>query len=289
MKKISKLLLLVAIFSMLLTSCTEQVPPGYVGMVMTPNGLKDETLEPGNHTCYNRDKMVLIETKEATITEKLSVLCADDLNFGFDLKVRSSIDATDLESIKRLLSKQGANIEWNGSVGVLKFDYLYKTYVSPLARSIARTVVSKYQTTQIRDNREKIQKEIFMRLKEAMKGTPMQVRSALTSNFDYPAVITKAVENKRKREIEIEEEKAVQAMQLLRMNNRQELAKKARVVRAAEAEAEAIYNRVLSGSLTPNYLRLRAIERDIILYEKIGQGDKLIVTDGNPNLILSGK
>ena len=93
-------------------------------------------------------------------------------------------------------------------------------------------------------------------------------------------MITKAVEKKRRREIEIDEERAKQAKELLMAENRLKLAQKLKVTRTAEAEAEAVFNRILSGSLSDKYLRMREIEAMRILYERVGVGDKVIVSDG---------
>ena len=116
---------------LLAVGCTQRVSPGYVGMVMTPGGLTGEALAAGNHTCWGRDKLVVIETKEETVTEELKVLCKDDLNFGFDLKTRTRLRGRDGKAIKVLLDRQGSNLAWEGDVGVLKYDFLYKTYVKP--------------------------------------------------------------------------------------------------------------------------------------------------------------
>ncbi len=262
--------------------CTERVPPGYVGMVMQPGGLTGVALAPGNHSCYGRDKLVIIETKEATITEKLRVLCKDDLNFGFDVKVRSRLRSSDGAAIKDVLNRQGSNIVWNGGVGVLKYDFLYQTYVQPESRSISRMVVSQYETTQIRENRAAIQKAIHAALAQALKGTPMELAAVQTSNFDYPAVITAAVERKRQKEIEIKEEEAKQAMELLKAENRLKVAQKLKAARAAEAEAEAAYVAILGRALTPSFLRLKEIEAQRTLYERVEAGDKVITGAATP-------
>jgi len=265
----------------LLFGCSEQVPPGYNGMIMTPEGLTGKILPPGRHTCWGRDKMVLWEKAEVAKTEQLKILCADDLNFTFDLKLRGMIDADKEETITYVLDKQGSRIQWDGSTGKLAFDTIYDTYIKDPARSTARKIVSRYETTQIRDQREQIEKAIAESILVSMKNTPVKITYLATSNFDYPEVVTKAVEARRKREIEIGEEKAKQAMELLKMDNREALAEKRKSVRMKEAEADGIYMQILGKYLTPEYLKLRAIERDIVLYEKVGTGDKVIVTNGN--------
>ena len=274
------LLLVLLVVAIMAIGCTERVPPGYRGMVMEPDGLTGEVLEPGNHKCYNRDRMVLIEYVEKAYKEPLSILCADDLNFKFDLKIRVMTLAEDSKAVMNLLEKQGSQIKWDGEVGVLPFDVLYNTYVKDPARSIARGVVSKYRTTDIRDHRDAITKAITEQLAQSVKGTPVKISLVAASNFDYPQVITDAVEQKRKREIDIETEKAIQAMELLKMENRKILAQKRKQVRAIEAEADAVYVRIMGKALSNDYLRLRAIERDITLYQKVAPGDKVIVTGG---------
>lgn len=271
------LLGLVAVF----TGCSEYVPPGYNGMVQTVDGLKGEILPPGKHECWGRDKMILWERAEVAKTEKLKILCKDDLNFAFDLKLRAVVDADDPKTVMYILDKQGSKIAWDGSVGLLKFDVIYGTYIKDPGRSAARHVVSKYETTQIRENRKKIEKEIATAVKEAVMGTPVKITYIASSNFDYPKIITEAVEQRRKREIEIKTEKAKQAMELLKMDNRMALAQKRKAVRAAEAEADSVYMQILGKRLTPEYLQFKEIERDMVLYEKVAPGDKVIVTNGN--------
>ena len=272
-------------FAFLALGCTEEVSPGYVGMVMQPSGLTGQALQPGRHSCWGRDEMVLIETKEVAAKEEMSILCKDDLNFKFDLVVKVRLRGTDGNAIKELLNRQGANMVNN----VLTLDPVYATYVRPAARNIARNTVSQYDTTGIRQERESIQKTINEELKKALKGTPMELIAAYTSNFDYPDVITQAVEKQRKKQIEIKEEEAKQAMKLLQAKNRQEIAEKEKQVRAAEAEAEAAYIAIVGKAITPAYLERMKIERDKLLYSKVQAGDKVIVTGNGAAIPMVGK
>lgn len=270
--------------------CTETVPPGYVGMVMEPAGLTGVPLQPGRHSCWGRDEMVLIETKEFATKETMSILCADDLNFKFDLVLRTRLRATDGNAIKELLNKQGSNVtkeEFKNDV--LKIDSLYDTYVRPAARNIARGTVGVLTTTGIREKRGVIQKEIMSQLKTALKSTPMELVAAYPSNFDYPDVITKAVEKKRQKEIEIEEERAKQAMELLKAENRKAIADKMRAVRAAEADAEAAYIAIVGKAITPAYLKRMEIEANQSLYKRVAAGDKVIVTGDGAAIPMVGK
>lgn len=266
-----------------LIGCTEAVPPGYVGMIMTPSGLNDKPLQPGRHSCWGRDRMLLIETREVSQQERFNILASDDMNISFDIVTRTRLASKDGGAIKELLNRQGSAME-NGE---LKMNVLYATYVKPVLEDV-RTVVSKYQTTQVRENRETIQKEVNKRLKEGLKGTPVELIAAYTSNFDYPDIITKAMERKKEREVQIKEEEARQAVKLLEAKNRQELAKAERVTRIAEAEAEAAYMKIINDALTPAYLERKRIEAQMTLYSNVQAGDKVIVS-GNGAIPIVGR
>jgi regulator of protease activity HflC (stomatin/prohibitin superfamily) len=108
-------------------------------------------------------------------------------------------------------------------------------------------------------------------------GTPMEVTMVAASNFDYPEVITKAVEKRRAREIAIQEEEAKQAMEMLKATNRQKIAEKMKTVRVAEAEAEAAYNKITGESLSNEYLELRRLEAQMEFYRSISSQDKVII------------
>ncbi|MEK6828877.1 MAG: SPFH domain-containing protein [Nanoarchaeota archaeon] len=268
-----------------MSSCNESIPAGYVGMVKTPDGIQEEVLMPGHHSCYGRDEMLLVETLESTETIKLSILCKDELDFKFDVKVRSRLVYSDAKGLKDILNSQGSKM----TDGKLTYKTLYSIYVEPVVDAVSMSVVSKYTTMQISENRDKISKAIFEQVCEKLKGTPMLVTDINLSNFDYPDVVTKAMEAKKKREIDIETEKANQALKILEIQNREIIADKEIVVRKKEAQAEAVYISIIESALNNEYLLLKNIEAKKVLYERVAAGDKVIVdTDATP-LLQTGK
>lgn len=226
MKKLTfRLAILIALVTML-SSCTERIDPGFIGMVQTPSGLSGEVLAPGNHTCYGRDKLVLLENAETNYVSAMNVLCKDELNFKFDVNVLARLKGVESgdedynTKVTNIFSRQGGKLVWESGVGTLKFDILYNTYVAPKVDAICRSVVSKYETTQIRENRDVIEKEIKRRVLDAVKDTPIEVVTVVTSNFDYPDVITKAQEDAKKNEIDLKKQDAIQALNIKKMDNR---------------------------------------------------------------------
>lgn len=217
---------------LMLVGCTTEVPIGYIGMVQERGGLTGKVLAPGRHACFGPGvKMILLEASENVTSEPMDILCADELNFKFDLKIRGQISGTDGKVVKNILNNKGSAakpITPHSSTKAISYSAMYTTYIQPQARAISRGVVSKYQTTEIRPNREKIDKEVKEKIIESLAGTPMVVNMVASSNYDYPEIITKSMERKRTREIEIKEEEAKQAVKLLQATNRMKLAEKLR-------------------------------------------------------------
>ena len=264
--------LIVSLF--VVASCSEVVPVGYVGMRKDSDGLDGEVLEAGRHGCGHRCDIILLETREMLNTEQLGIMCTDDLNIAIDVKVRSRLKISDGEGITEVLNKQGAKLQ--GST--LASQVLYDAYVKPAVRAIARTHVSKYSTTQIRENRGTITAAIEVDLRKAMENTPVEITFLATSNIDYPKSITAARVRAKERELQILEEDARREIELKKADNDLKIAQKQKAIRVAEGEAEAAYNSIITKSITSNYLKLREIEAKAILYKNTGKGDKLIIT-----------
>lgn len=256
----SKLLFLgIALLLVMGVGCTVQVPPGYKGKVLAVDGFKGDTLNPGRHSCWGRDKMVLMEGTEKTFEERLSILCRDDLNFKFDTYTR--VTPRKELSFDDVVSRMGAP-KFDGDVAVVSLEAMYVNFARPIIRSVARGIVSKYSTTDIRENREKIEADLIRVVNEKLMDTPLVVKMINTSNFDYPDVITKSVEQKRSREIEIDEEKAAQKKRLLEAENKLRIEEMNYKIETLKAKTVADSIKVIAGSLAghPEYLEWHRVQ-----------------------------
>ena len=275
---------------------TERVPFGHVGVKMTASGIAATNLGPGNYWVWGRDRLAIIELKEQTVSEQMQVLCKDDLNFGVDVKVR--VQPKSKQDWETLLTKQGSQIKWDGSVGTLPFDALYATYTRPSVRAATREVVSKFETTQINQNRAQIPRNIEKLLAVRLQNTPMNMTSLETSNFDFPKIVTAAVAKAKEREMEIREETARAEiarvrkendlkLKLMDAENRIKVAARMLDVRRTEAEAEAIYMTIIGRSVTDKYVRIRQVESQIPFWKQAGANSSMVITDGSTPLMLS--
>ncbi|MBT4376718.1 hypothetical protein HOD29_05065 [archaeon] len=279
------------------SSCNVEVPPGYYGMVLTPEGFDGEVLAPGLHSCAFRNRMFLIDGKEVTATEKMNILCAGDLNIAFDLKVQYRTRSISRQAVFMDISdRKGAAVEQAELRGggqttarVVKSNMLYETYVQPNALSLTRGKVGKLEAMQVRAYRDELQKEIFLALKDAVKGTPVEVIKVVISNLDYPEDITRGLERKRKEEFDFAKQEAKNALELLIEDNNLRLADKSIITRGAEAEADGEYMKILGTAVTPKYLRLKRIENMELLYSKLSSINNVIVSTENVPVIVNSK
>ena len=274
--------------------CTSEVKPGHVGMVMEAGGLTGDLLQPGQRTCWNRDVMTQVEAMEAVYPLAMSIRCKDKMNAKVSVDVRAATAIRNGDAYKKVMQNIGAKMV----SGVISSKNIYLVYGYSTISNIVRGEVSKYDTVDLISNRDKIQADINSKVKKALAGTPLQFKAALINNLELPPVVTEAIEQAKKRELQIEQEKASQAIKLLEASNRQALAEKEKLTRTKEAQKEAAYMAVISGALSrnPDYLRLLKVQVEQqrvkalrTLYEKVGEGDKVIVTNGNPVLLPVGK
>ena len=232
------------------TMCKEQVPPGHVGMCRTVDGFEGDPVPAGYHTCWGPGSaMYLLEVSDKEQIINMSVLCKDSLNFRFDVAV---LTAADREN-KALLKEMFENITPLGG-NVITADQIFMTYAKSVVDQEARKVVSKYETNQIVDKRAQIIDEIQKSVNESLGGSIVKVKRVTVNNLDFPAVVTKAQEERAQRQVEIETEKAEQKKRLLKAENALKVATLEYEQQLLEAAMIADANKVIGVSITPEYL-----------------------------------
>ncbi len=288
MKKITLLFLLL----ILMTGCSERVPNGYKGMIREKSGMTGQVLEPGRHICYGYDVMTLISEAEKRNIVPLKVLIQEDnVNFQFNLVIRFT-PILDNNGYNFFIKKLGSKIREGNIQGddyyYVDINDIYTTFVRDIAVNSARTIVSSYPIRSINKNREEIDAKISKLTIDRLKGLPIKITMIVSSNYDFPDEIESANELALKRKVDIETEKANQALKLMKLENRVKLAEKKKRVSQKEAEADGIYMKVMGNYLSNNYLRLKALNNQAILYEKVGTGDKVITEGANPQMLIKG-
>ena len=155
-------------------------------------------------------------------------------------------------------------------------DY-FRKMVQPALRSVAREVVGRYTPEELYSSkRTELQNQIETGVQSGVEGQFIEVSAVLIRHVELPPQIQTAIENKLK------EEQEAERYQFTIQKERLEAQRK-----EIEAEGEARYQRIITQSLSPQFLRFKGIEATRQLAESdnskvvvIGSGD-----DGLPLIL----
>jgi len=215
-----KKLLLCLSLLVLMVGCTGEVPAGFKGRVQGPSGWNDDILSPGRHTCYGRDVLWMVETRDLTKKAKLDILLQKDkVNFGVEIALTFTLSNEDNE-IRPLFDKVRPSQGTNN----ISLEGVYNTYAAPVMESVPKNVVRPYSIEQILESSGDVEKQIATRVIEALKGSPIKVKRVAVTNMDFPDFITQAQERAKNAEVKIKEEQHEMKRRLLAEENKKRIA-----------------------------------------------------------------
>lgn len=227
-----------------LTSCSNpNTPAGHEGYVFENprvfgvGGYKGTLSGPSNFgVSLWRNEALNIDIRPNTYTETFQILAKDDLNISFNFHAVISINQ---KTIKNVVEEYGAE-KW------------YQRFVREPFRTYVRNSVQKYNSSDLKVNRDAISKEVTIKLNEYLAGSPFNLKSVVVGNINYPAIVATAVEKK------------LAAQQLLSEKSTQkEIAKQDAEIRIEEAKGIAEAQKIINTTLTVNYLQHEAINAQL--------------------------
>lgn len=171
-----------------LTACTNPSTPageeGYVyekPRVFGEGGYQGTMIGPANYgMSLLRNEVVNIDMRPNTYTETFRILANDDLNIKFDFHAVIAIQSG---SVQTVVEQYGAE-NW------------YKRFVRETFRTYVRDTVQKYDSGELKTNREKIAQEVTQRLQNYLSTTPFKLANVVVGNINYPDIVANAVEKK---------------------------------------------------------------------------------------------
>ena len=195
--------------------------------------------------------------------ENMEALSSNGLSIGTDVSIRWRPDAAQLPQL-------------HTTYGV---DY-YRKLIQPELRSVVREVVGRYTPEELYSSkRTELQDQIFEQVRQGVNDDFVRVEAILIRDVRLPEQIKGAIEEKLK------EEQEAERYQFTIEKERLEAERK-----KIEAEGEAEYQRIITQSLSAQFLRFKGIEATQQLANSpnsktviVGGGD-----DGLP-LILGGQ
>lgn len=242
-------LLVLGIFAMVsLSSCTNpNTPAGHEGYVYEKprffgaGGYRDTLQGPANYGfSLWRNQVINIDMRPSTYTENFKILARDDLNISFSFHAILSIKTG---SVQQVVENFGGE-QW------------YQRYVRETFRTYVRDAVQRYDSRDLKAQRENIAIEVTEKLRTYLEDTPFRLTKVVIGNINYPAIVANAVE------------KRLAAQQLLSEKETQkEIARKDAEIRIEEAKGIAEAQRIINATLTSNYLQHEAINAQLKMAE----------------------
>lgn len=195
--------------------------------------------------------------------ENMEALSVNGLSIGTDVSVRWRPDAPRLPQLHTTYGT----------------DY-YRKLIQPELRSVVREVIGQFTPEQLYSSqRTVLQDDIFAEVQERVDDHFVRVEAVLIRDVRLPDQIKVAIEDKLKEEQEAERYQFTIEKERLEADRKR-----------IEAEGEADYQRIITASLTSQFLRFKGIEATQQLANSpnsktviVGSGD-----DGLP-LILGGQ
>ena len=261
-----------ALAATLMVGCGErvEVPPGFVGKVMTKDGYQEGLIPTSKlrlAPCMNYcDRMVIMDNTDKSYVEPMEIFIpADKLNIKVDLRATLAVDPQRAEPLFNKLPQ----VTQGDQLSVIAGESIYNTYGKQVLQAEVRSYLTKYSISEIASNGEKINSDIQVLLSKVMgERTPFTVRYAGLTNIKYPTIITEAQENSAKRREMIAQEEASLSVSKVKLDRELQEAKMQRAIEKEKAETEAQAQVVLANAVDPRSLRIKELEIQKILAEK---------------------
>ncbi len=174
----------------------------------------------------------------------------------YDLRVQESLEDIDALSSNGLQIGMDASIRWRprgDALPALHTEYgtdYYRKLVQPELRSAVREIVGQFTPEELYSSRRaELQTQIFERVRNAVEGESVQVDAILIRDISLPDQIRSAIEDK------LQEEQEAERYEFTIQKERLEAQRK-----EIEATGQAEYQRIITASLSEQFLRYKGIE-----------------------------
>jgi len=229
----------------------------------TVSGTNMETVYgEGLQVVWPWERIIEYEVRIQNQDEQISVLSSNGATIGMEVSVRYSPNP--------------------GELPVLHTTYgptYYERLVQPVVRSVAREVVGQFEPEELYSTRrEQLQTQIEGRVRQAIGNESITLQDILIRDVELPAQVREAIEMK------LQEEQRAQQVSFSIDRERREAERK-----QIEAEGQATYQRLITESLSTQYLQYEGIQATRALAESDNAKVVVIGGDGGLPLILGNQ
>lgn len=238
-----------------------EVPPAHVGKILGQHGFQPETVQPSKFRlapCWAYcDVLITLEAADVPFKEEMQVFMPDDkLNVGLELRgtlaIKNDVSVTD-PIFDRIVA---------GDDRLITIAEVYRTYAQQVTRGVVRNKTTTHNIAWIIGNRDTFALELLAAVRDKLSstGSPIDIVRMELADFQPPAVIVKAQEATKEREVAIQRAEANARVAMVEADKALEVAKKTRLVKKEEALAIAEQNKIAAKSVTAELLAYRRLE-----------------------------
>lgn len=295
MKKLMFIGLLVTMMFAVSGCSRVEVPPGYLGKMISAEGVHPELYGQGRVVIpwFSTKRLIFIESASNLRPADLTVIMADryvdedgneqvrpGAKMQFQLNVRFRVNP-DKAVINAALKDMKLS---KGTSEITAMDF-YNKYGGIAVGKVGREVLGKYTPREVMSNLDAINATLLTRLNEELAGTPLVLSHAALGPFSLPDAIQSQIdENLRTEESKVKKQ-AEQEIALLDKQNEIELARQQAIRERVDAQSLAEQNRILNASITPEVLRLRELSLEEKRIEMQREVMSKALANGNNNSV----
>lgn len=226
-----KRILLITALGMSLAACGAKVSVDNSEAmgVIEPTGGIQETVRPAgeyrlNFCLWRCQRAVVLQLGEDTNTVTGSFILPEsnylDINMTVAVRYRANRDVSQIR--QAMTSVQPDDQRRGGTIMSISSDRLYSIYVEPVITDTIRVALQEYSVYQVMENLEEIRTFIESEIKEAVRGTPVEVMRVSISDIQYPETVTESIRAIQQVEFDKQVELAALAADLLILGERRE-------------------------------------------------------------------
>jgi regulator of protease activity HflC (stomatin/prohibitin superfamily) len=174
----------------------------------------------------------------------------------YDVRVQEQLEDIDALSSNGLSIGMDASIRWRpkstelAAIHVTYGQDYYRKLVQPELRSAVREIVGQYTPEELYSSRrQELQEAIFSQVRDAVSSENITVDAILIRDITLPDQIRTAIENKLKEEQEAERYEFTLQKEALEAQRKE-----------IEATGQAEYQRIITQSLSEQFLKFKGIE-----------------------------
>jgi regulator of protease activity HflC (stomatin/prohibitin superfamily) len=232
--------ILVVLALVLGAGCTNpEVPQGYEGyvykrpVIFGKMEFRESLRGPATTGVSWRLYTVNVDMRAKSYKEDFQLLTHDNLSVSFEVNTRIKLKDG---SIKEIVE------EWGGA-------HWYEWNVQERLRTIVREMVTRVSATDIQLETPKVRQLIADQLAASFAGTPMVIESVDIGQIQFPKEVAEAISRKIAKQQELQQQDFVLAK-----------TKKEAAIRVLEALKVAKQQRIISSTLDPLYVQMRAVQ-----------------------------